>query len=476
GVRVSALANVSLLGRGERALVHMTAVDISDRKRAAEQIEFQAYHDALTQLPNRRLFVERLELSLLTAKRARGNVAVLFIDLDRFKTINDTLGHSVADALLIEIAQRLRSCVRQTDTVARYGGDEFTIILPDLHQPEDAAQVAEKILERVAEPVIAGTTSIEVSVSIGIAVHPYDGTDMDTLLRNADDAMYRAKQAGRNQYQLCTEQMKTRAMERLSMQTRLRKAMDGGELALAYQPQVSVTTGLVVGAEALVRWNDPERGVVESSDFLPVAEETRLIVPLGEWALFTACRQLRKWCDAGLPLRMAVNISARQFQQRDLASVVRRAIDDCGIDPALLELEIRETTAMRDVDLTIELLNQLREVGVSIAIDDFGSAYSSLGSLRVLPINAVKMDRGLLEDTSEGDRAIVGAVIGVSRGLGLRVAADGVETREQFDFLKSRGCEEAQGSYFSLAVDPESFRLLMQHAKALPAVKPAALA
>jgi len=463
GERVSALANVSLLGRGEHALLHMTAVDISDRKRAEEQIEFQAYHDALTQLPNRRLFVERLEMSLLTAKRARGNVAVLFIDLDRFKTINDTLGHSVADALLVEIAQRLRSCVRQTDTVARHGGDEFTVMLPDLHQPEDAAQVAEKILERVAEPVIAGATAIEVSVSIGIAVFPFDGNDIDTLLRNADDAMYRAKQAGRNTYQLCTEQMKTRAMERLSMQSRLRKAMNDEELVLAYQPQVSLTSGLVVGAEAMIRWKDPERGVIEPRDFIPVAEETRLIVPLGEWSLFTACRQLRQWSDSELPpLRMAVNISARHFQQRDLARVVRRAIDDSGIDPALLELEIHETTAMRDVDLTIELLNHLRDVGVSIAIDDFGSAYSSLGSLRVLPINAVKMDRGLIErlPMAEGDVAIVGAVIGVSDSLGLRVAADGVATREQFDFLKSRGCQEAQGSYCGAALDPERFKVL----------------
>lgn len=471
GERVSALANVSLVGRGERALVHMTAVDISDRKRAEEQIEFQAYHDALTQLPNRRLFVERLEMSLLSAKRARGNVAVLFIDVDRFKTINDTHGHSVADALLVEIAQRLKSCVRQTDTVARYGGDEFTIMLPDLHQPEDAAQVAEKILERVVEPVVAGSTAIEVSVSIGIAVHPYDGGDVDTLLRNADDAMYRAKQSGRNAYQLCTEQMKTRAMERLSMQTRLRKAMNDEELVLAYQPQVSVTNGLVLGAEAIIRWNDPERGVMEPDDFIPIAEETRLIVPLGEWALFSACRQLRRWIDAGLPpMRMAVNISARQFQQRDLAAVVRRAIDDYKIDPALLELEIRETTAMRDVDLTVELLNRLRDVGVSTAIDDFGSAYSSLGSLRVLPVNAVKMDRGLLDATADGDVAIVGAVIGVSHRLGLRVAADGVETRQQFEFLKSRGCEEAQGTYLSPAVDPDSFARLMAQAKPLPAL------
>ncbi|HEX9160226.1 MAG TPA: EAL domain-containing protein [Thermoanaerobaculia bacterium] len=464
GERVSALANVSLLGDGDRALVHLTAVDISDRKRAEEQIEFQAYHDALTQLPNRRLFVERLELSLLAAKRARGNVAVLFIDVDRFKNINDTLGHSVADALLLEIAQRLRTCVRQTDAVARYGGDEFTVILPDLNQPEDAAQVAEKILERVNEPVVMGASVIEASVSIGVAISPYDGTDVDTLLRNADDAMYRAKEAGRNTYQLCTEQIKTRAMERLSMQSRLRKAMHEHELTLAYQPQVSLATGLIVGAEAMIRWNDPERGIIEQSEFIAVAEETRLITPLGEWALFTACRQLRDWVDAGLPpLRMAVNISARQFQQRDVATLIGRAIGESGIDPALLELEIHETTAMRDIELTIELLNHLREVGVSLALDDFGSAYSSLGSLRVLPIHAVKMDRSLFEGAAAADRdvGIVSAVTGVGHRLGLRVAADGVETAEECEFLKTRGCDEGQGSYFSAAVDPDSFARLI---------------
>jgi diguanylate cyclase (GGDEF)-like protein/PAS domain S-box-containing protein len=437
--------------------------DVTVRLEAEEQIEFQAYHDALTHLPNRRMFVERLEMTLMAAKRVRDNVGVLFIDLDRFKAINDTLGHDVADALLVEIAQRLKSCVRQTDTVARYGGDEFTIILPDLHQPEDAAQVAEKILESVVEPAVVGETSLEISVSIGIAVFPYDGTDIDTLLRNADDAMYRAKQAGRNNYQLCTEQMKTRALERSTMQSRLRKAMDDDALVLAYEPQVSLTSGLIAGAEAVIRWNDAERGVIEPRDFIPIAEETRLIVPLGEWALFTACRQLEQWRDAGLPpLRMAVNISARQFQQRDLASVVRRAVDDAGIDPAMLELEIRETTAMRDVDLTIELLNFLRNAGVTIAIDDFGSSYSSLGSLRVLPINAVKMDRGLLAGLpgAEADASIVAAVISVSRKLRLRVAGDGVETREQFEFLKDHGCQEAQGPYFSAAMDPASFALL----------------
>jgi len=434
--------------------------DVTARLEAEEQIESLAYNDPLTHLPNRRLFVERLEMNLLAAKRIRDNVGVLFIDLDRFKAINDTLGHDVADALLVEIAQRLKSCVRGTDTVARYGGDEFTVILPDLHQPEDAAQVAEKILERVVEPVAVGETSVEISVSIGIAVFPHDGTDINTLLRNADDAMYRAKQAGRNNYQLCTEQMKTRAMERSTMQSRLRKAMDDDALVLAYEPQVSLTTGLVVGAEAIIRWNDGERGVIEPSHFLHVAEETRLIVPLGEWALFAACRQLRQWSDAGLPpLRMSMNISARQFQQRDLADLVRRAIDGARIDAALLELEIRETTAMRDVDLTIELFGYLRDAGVTIAIDDFGSSYSSLGSLRVLPINAVKIDRGLVANAAsvEADGSVVSAVIGVSRKLRLRVAADGVETREQCDFLKDHGCQEAQGAYFSAAVDPASF-------------------
>jgi diguanylate cyclase (GGDEF)-like protein/PAS domain S-box-containing protein len=475
GQQVSALVNLSLLGTGDRAQVHLTAVDISDRKRAEQQIEFQAYHDALTQLPNRRMFVERLELNLLSAKRTRGNVAVLFIDLDRFKTVNDTLGHSVADMLLIEVANRLRSCVRQTDTVARYGGDEFTIILPDLHQPEDAAQVAEKILERVVEPMALGGTTIEISVSIGIAVYPYDGADIDTLLRNADDAMYRTKKAGRNGYQLWTQQMEARATERLTMQSRLRKAMDEGELVLAYEPQVSVSSRLIIGAEALLRLKDPERGIIEAAEFMPVAEETRLIVPLTEWALMTACRQLRQWRDDGMAaVRLSVKIPPRQFQQRDLDRLVSRALAETEIDPSLLELEIRETTAMRDVEMSTEVMNRLRDLGVSVAIDDFGSGYSALGSLQVLPINAVKIDPRFLASgtASVGNEAIVGAVIDVGRTFGLRVAAEGVESQDQLEFLQRRGCHEAQGRYLSHAVDADRFRALVDDAKPLPSDGP----
>jgi diguanylate cyclase (GGDEF)-like protein/PAS domain S-box-containing protein len=422
--------------------------DVTARLAAEEQIEFHAYHDALTHLPNRRMFVERLEMSLLAAKRTRGNVAVLFIDVDRFKNINDTHGHGVADALLVEVAQRLRSCVRQTDTVARYGGDEFTLILPDLHQPEDAAQVAEKILERFAEPVAAGAASIDLSVSIGVAVHPDDGDDFDALLRNADDAMYRAKHAGRNGYQLCTEQMKTRAAERASMQARLKKAMDEGELALVYQPQVAVRGGALAGAEAQVRWGD-------------LAEETQFSVSLGEWMLAGACRQMRLWRDARLPpLRVGVRVSMRQFQQRDLDRTVRRAIEEHGIDPALLELEIREATAVRDLDVTAQRLHRLRDIGVSIAIHDF-SSHASLRALQLLPIDAVRI--------AVGESVIAGAIMDVCRAAGLRITADGVETSEELELLARRGCHEAQGPYVGAALDPGDLELVMRDATLLRA-------
>jgi diguanylate cyclase (GGDEF)-like protein/PAS domain S-box-containing protein len=464
GQAIWGLMNLTLVG--DR--IHTTVVDISDRKRAEEQIEFHAYHDVLTHLPNRKLFTDRLTQSISRARRANKPLAVMFVDLDHFKSINDTLGHEAGDELLLEMAIRLRANVREDDTVARLGGDEFTIILAELRQPEDAVSVAEKIIKAVEQPLSIAGTSIEVSASIGIALYPDDGSDAESLLRNADSAMYRAKEAGRNTYQLCTDDMKRRAVERLSLETRLRRAITEGQLVLHYQPQVSLTTGTVIGVEALVRWNDPERGLVHPSAFIPMAEESRLILPLGEWVLHTACAQMRTWLDAGLdvPL-MAVNLSLRQFQQYDIVQSVRRVLADTGLDAGALELEITETAAMQNAETTVEVLQALRELGVSIAIDDFGTGYSSLNYLKRFPITAVKIDRAFIRDlaTSEGDSAIVAAVVGIARALKLRVIAEGVETEEQLSFLRRRNCDAAQGYLFSrpvsAAVLPE--RLTERH-------------
>ena len=451
GQSIWGLMNLTMVG--DR--IHTTIVDISDRKRAEEQIEFHAYHDVLTHLPNRKLFTDRLTQSISRARRANKPLAVMFVDLDHFKSINDTLGHEAGDELLLEMAVRLRANVRDDDTVARLGGDEFTIILAELRQPEDAVSVAEKIIKAVQQPLTISGTSIEVSASIGIALFPEDGSDAESLLRNADSAMYRAKEAGRNTYQLCTDDMKRRAVERLSLETRLRRAITEGQLVLHYQPQVSLTTGAVIGVEALVRWNDPERGLVHPSAFIPMAEESRLILPLGEWVLHTACTQMRTWLDAGLdvPL-MAVNLSLRQFQQYDIVESVRRVLAETGLDAGALELEITETAAMQNAETTVEVLQALRELGVSIAIDDFGTGYSSLNYLKRFPITAVKIDSAFIRDlaTSEGDAAIVSAVVGIARALKLRVVAEGVETEEQLSFLRRRNCDAAQGYLFSRPV------------------------
>jgi diguanylate cyclase (GGDEF)-like protein/PAS domain S-box-containing protein len=435
--------------------IHTTVVDISDRKRAEEQIEFHAYHDVLTHLPNRKLFADRLTQSISRARRSSRPLAVMFVDLDHFKSINDTLGHEAGDELLQEMAIRLRANVRDDDTVARLGGDEFTIILAELRLPEDAVNVAEKIIKAVEQPLTIAGTSVEVSASIGIALFPEDGSDAEALLRNADSAMYRAKEAGRNTYQLCTDDMKRRAVERLSLETRLRRAIAEGQLVLHYQPQVSLTSGAVIGVEALVRWNDPERGLVHPSAFIPMAEESRLILPLGEWVLLTACSQMRAWLDAGIELPlMSVNLSLRQFQQYDIVQSVRRVLAETGLDAAALELEITETAAMQNAETTVEVLQALRELGVSIAIDDFGTGYSSLNYLKRFPITAVKIDRAFIRDlaTSEGDAAIVSAVVGIARALKLRVIAEGVETEEQLSFLRRRNCDAAQGYLFSRPV------------------------
>ena len=362
------------------------------------------------------------------------------------------------------MARRLRECVRDDDTVARLGGDEFTIILSDLRQPEDAVNVAQKILGAVQEPLTIGAMPLVVSASIGIALYPNDGHDPESLLRNADSAMYRAKAEGRNTYQLCTDEMKARALERLAVESRLRTAVHDQQLMLAYQPQINLVTGRTIGVEALVRWNDPLRGVVEPASFIPIAEESRLILPLGEWVLRTACKQMKEWHDRGAgPMRIGVNLSARQFQQHDLVDMVRSALDESNLGPSSLDLEITETTAMQNAEVTVETLHALRALGVGISIDDFGMGYSSLNYLKRFPLNAVKIDRAFVNDmtTSNGDAAIVSAVIGMARSLRLRVVAEGVETAEQFAFLRSRECDEAQGYYFSRPVPAEEMTRLL---------------
>jgi diguanylate cyclase (GGDEF)-like protein/PAS domain S-box-containing protein len=425
--------------------------DVTERKRVEEQIEYQAYHDALTGLPNRRLFRDRLTVALAHARRLKHPLAVMFLDLDRFKVVNDTLGHSIGDELLKAVAMRLQASLREEDSIARIGGDEFTVLLADLKTIDDAPKIAQKVLDTIAQPLHIDGTELFLTTSIGIALFPSDGDTAEALLANADHAMYRAKDAGRNSYQMFTPAMNSRALERLSIENDLRHAVDRGELELYYQPQINIATGRVTGVEALLRWNRPGFGLVGPKDFIPIAEETRLIVPIGEWVLREACRQARAWQNGGRPgFRMAVNLSPRQFQHSDLPQLIAAALELSGLAPGDLELEITEGLAMQNTSRTIAMLHRLREMGVQIAIDDFGTGHSSLNYLRSFPIDSVKIDQEFVQEieASAADRAIVSAVIGMARGLRLRVTAEGVETERQLDFLREQGCEEVQGFLF----------------------------
>ena len=421
--------------------------DISERRRAEEQIEYQAYHDALTGLPNRLLFRDRLTIALAHAKRQQVPIAVMFLDLDRFKNINDTLGHSLGDELLRAVAARLRSVLREGDTIARMGGDEFTILLTDLNGPTDAAKIAQKLLETVAYPLHVDGHELYATTSIGIALFPNDGDTAESLLKNADSAMYRAKDAGRNSYQLCTPAMNSRAAERLGVENALRRALERQELVLHYQPLLRLDTRQIVGMEALLRWNRPGHGIVAPGTFIGIAEETRMIVPIGAWVLREACRQAKKWPG----LRMAVNLSPRQFQQSDLRDVVAQALEESGLEPQFLELEITESTAMANSDRAIATMSELRELGVRIALDDFGTGHSSLNYLRRFPIDRVKIDREFVSEieTSRSSRAIISAVVAMAHGLDLFVTAEGVETEGQVTFLREQRCEEVQGFLFA---------------------------
>ncbi|MEA2570682.1 MAG: hypothetical protein QOI24_2683 [Acidobacteriota bacterium] len=456
--------------RGEIAGVIGLIRDITARKKAEQQIEYQAYHDALTGLANRRLFNEHLSLALALAARRNCPVAVLFLDLDHFKLVNDTLGHTMGDVLLQEVAKRLKSCVREGDAVARVGGDEFTIVLQDLETRDAAAVVAQKVLRAIAAPIEMTGHRLYVTVSIGITIYPDDGADAETLLKNADNAMYRAKAEGRNTYQLSTHELSRTTQERMTLESGLHLAMEREEFEVWYQPQVDVGTNAIIGMEALLRWRHPDRGIVAPADFISVAEERGYIVLIGDWVLRQACRQARAVREKGLPdFRVAVNLSARQFREASLVTSVLAALKESDLPPSCLELEITESVAMENVALTLQLLRDLRAIGVTIAIDDFGTGHSSLSYLRQFPIDALKIDRAFVEDLPDRfeDAAIVKAVIALAAGLNLRVVAEGVETKPQLDFLREQGCREVQGYYFSYPVRGEELLRLLEQGLAV---------
>lgn len=467
---VSSVYRPHLDDQGKIAGVIGLIRDITARKAAEQQIEYQAYHDALTGLANRRLFQEHLSLALALAQRRTALVAVLFLDLDHFKVINDSLGHSVGDELLREVARRLKSAVREGDTVARVGGDEFTVVLQELTRRESAATVAQKVLRTIAQPMEISGHRLYVTTSIGVAMHPDDGADAETLLKNADTAMYRAKAEGRNTYHMATAELSRTTHERMTLESGLHRALEAREFELLYQPQIETEEMSIVGMEALLRWNHPERGLILPEQFIAVAEERGLILPIGEWVIREACRAARRFHESGYPhFRVSVNLSVRQFRDVALLSIVDSAVADAGIDPRTLELEITETVAMEDVALTMATLAELRRRGVTIAIDDFGTGHSSLSYLKRFPIDALKIDRGFVFDLPDGfeDAAIVHSVIQLANGLGLRVIAEGVETREQLDFLRESGCREVQGFYFSYPVRLEEVERLLEGAAPL---------
>lgn len=437
---------------GAAGVFSTIARDIGERKRFEHELKHQATHDALTGLPNRLLLEEHLSTELARAQRGRLQTAVIFLDIDNFKRINESLGHAAGDTLLRYVAQRLRNCVRPNDIVARYGGDEFTILVSDLPNANAILTVLHKLREAFGAAIFITGQDVYATFSMGVSVYPNDGNNPETLLKNADTAMYRAKANGRNQYQFYAPEMNARGEELLALETDLRRALDRREFVLYYQPQLHLHTGKITGVEALLRWQHPERGLVSPDDFIPLLEETGLIVPVGQWVLSDACAQYRKFRTAEHePLRMSINVSARQFRENTLLDRIQQAIRDEGVPPHHLELEITESTAMHDVQATSEILAALDALGVRLAIDDFGTGYSSLAYLKRFPLDVLKIDRTFIPDSPDDDTtsAIAEASISLGHKLGLEVIAEGVETMTQMSFLRTHGCDIIQGYYFS---------------------------
>ena len=446
-------------GAGEVTNYMAIMSDITDRKRREEHTRHLAEHDCLTDLPNRVLFLDRLHQALASARRKHTSVAVMFLDLDRFKGINDGFGHHVGDAVLKEVAKRLTGCVRVVDTVSRQGGDEFVIILADIGGVAQAAHVANNIMAAVARPVQHGSYSVSLSVSIGISIYPEDGDDVGTLLQHADVAMYHAKQNGRNAFSFFDAEMNAHVIERVQMENNLRHALENKEFVLAYQPEVNIASGMTIGVEALIRWRHPQRGLLMPDQFIHVAEECGLMVPIGQWVLREACLQASGWRERGFPLVVAVNLSALQFMHPGLVDSVDEALAQSGLPPQFLDLEITEGAIMDGGDDTIAIVNALRQRGVLLTIDDFGTGYSSLSTLRRFPLSKLKIDRSFIDDITSkpADATMIPAIIAVARSLKLRVIAEGVETAEQLRFLQQHGCDEYQGYYASVATGEPDF-------------------
>jgi diguanylate cyclase (GGDEF)-like protein len=432
-------------------------------EQATAQMSHMAEHDFLTDLPNRALLTDRLTQSIALAQRRGTKVALMYIDLDHFKHINDSLGHAVGDQLLQSVAKRLQACVRLSDTVSRQGGDEFVVLLAEVKEVQDAVFTAEKLIAAMAEPHLVNGHLFHVTLSIGISLYPDDGRDVEDVVRNADTAMYQAKKSGRNKYQVFTPDMNVRAVARHSVEQALHRALEQHEFVLHYQPKMNLETGAITGAEALLRWQQPDHQLVSPKQFMNIAEDCGLILPIGKWALREACRQVQAWLHAGLDLgEIAVNVSAVEFHGKDFLADIRIILNDTGLDPNRLEIELTESGLMQDTQQTTAILHALKGIGVRIAIDDFGTGYSSLSYLRRFPIDTLKIDQSFVQDINDDSgEAIVIAIIAMGMSLKYRVVAEGIETQQQLAFLKSHHCAEGQGYFFSTPMTAEKFATLL---------------
>lgn len=446
----------------------MVTRDISERANAESQVHYLAHYDLLTGLPNRALYRDRLLQAMAQAKRTDTLLAVMFLDIDHFKDINDTLGHAVGDQLLKEISQRIRGCVRETDTVARFGGDEFGLIQTNLNTVEATADLASRLVEVISDAFHIDGHEIYTAASIGVTIYPFDDHNAEDLLKNADMAMYKAKREGRSRYQFYIAELNQVIQRRAAIERDLRVALQKDQFHLHYQPQLDLVSGKVVGVEALLRWQHPERGDISPVEFIPVAESTGLILSIGDWVLRTACKQARAWQDKGLdPVRVAINLSAVQFRQKNLQETITQALSETGLEPCWLEIELTESLIMKDVRTTVETLNNLHALGIQISVDDFGTGYSSLSYLTRFPISKIKLDKSFVRDVDKKDgAAIARTVITLGHSLNMRVIAEGVETEAQLKFLREHACNEVQGYYFSRPMPPGAIERMLRGALA----------